>query len=412
VVHGRAPHRTVQKGRRHLNRMVVARSSLSSAALLMLLLGSLLLPGCTEVLDRTTNPRASLEAYPALIQAGEMVTLDARASEPVEGVLTGWSWDFGDGTSSETLIGFTSHRYDAFGTYTITVEVTNDQGGTDEATTSVTVNGAPDLVLDLPTQVRAGDTALLDASASTDPEGGPLSFSWDLDVLTDADGNGVPDDDADAITPDVLLPTSESGLLRGRLTVSDADGGVVSEGFEVNVTTRRFTLAWDEQTVSESWEGYLDQGERWRTEHLPAVGMRVMAFEAVLELGSEVLLPYDNFTLMLELPASGWDASAQTTTGNVTRNEPASATLEKEDLNPLPESGVFEGDSADEVLARILNQPGARFGQGNWSWTVVADQADPDGLLPGAPDPDPGNDWTLEVRITVLVPRLVEVAYE
>jgi len=267
-------------------------------------------------------------------------------------------------------------------------------------------------VLDLPTQVRAGDTALLDASASTDPEGGPLSFSWDLDVLTDADGNGVPDDDADAITPDVLLPTSESGLLRGRLTVIDADGGVVSEGFEVNVTTRRFTLAWDEQTVSESWEGYLDQGERWRTEHLPAVGMRVMAFEAVLELGSEVLLPYDNFTLMLELPASGWDASAQTTTGNVTRNEPASATLEKEDLNPEPESGVFEGDSAEEVLARILNQPGARFGQGNWSWTVVADQADPDGLIPGAPDPDPGNDWTLEVRITVLVPRLVEVAYE
>jgi phosphomannomutase len=86
--------------------------------------------------------------------------------------------------------------------------------------------------------------------------------------------------------------------------------------------------------------------------------------------------------------------------------------LEKEDLNPEPESGVFEGDSAEEVLARILNQPGARFGQGNWSWTVVADQADPDGLIPGAPDPDPGNEWTLEVRITVLVPRLVEVAYE
>lgn len=383
-----------------------------SLALTLLFLCSIALPGCTEVLDRTVNPRASLEAYPALIQEGEMVTLDARASDPVEGVLTSWDWDFGDGTGAETLIGFTSHRYDAFGTYTISVKVTNDQGGVDQATTTVTVNGAPTLALDLPVQVRAGDTALLDASASADPEGGPLSYLWDLDVLTDSDGNGVPDDDADAITPEVLLPTSQSGVVRGKLTLTDADGGSASEDFTLNITTRRFTLAWDEQTVSASWDGYLEQGEQWQTVHLPAEGVRVMSFEAVLELGSDLLLPYDNFTLALKLPENGWSKEEKTATGNVTRNEPASATLEEEGLNPEPESGVFEGDSAEEVLASILNQPGARFGQGNWSWVVVADQADPDGVLPGAPDPDPGNDWTLEVRIVVLVPRLVELAYE
>ena len=36
------------------------------------------LAGCTGVLDSTVNPRATLEAYPTLIQAGEMVRLDAR----------------------------------------------------------------------------------------------------------------------------------------------------------------------------------------------------------------------------------------------------------------------------------------------------------------------------------------------
>ena len=77
-----------------------------------------------------------------------------------------------------------------------------------------------------------------------------------------------------------------------------------------------------------------------------------------------------------------------------------------------PEDAVYEGNSAKEVLSRVLNQPGARFGQGNWTWAVIADQSDPDGIIPGAPDPDPGNDWTLEVRITVLSPRLVEIAYE
>jgi hypothetical protein len=45
-------------------------------------------------------------------------------------------------------------------------------------------------------------------------------------------------------------------------------------------------------------------------------------------------------------------------------------------------------------------------------WTVVAQQADPDPLFAGAPDPDPGNDWTLTVMVKIHVPELVEIAYE
>ena len=37
-----------------------------------------ILAGCTGALDTTVDPRATLEAYPTLIQEGEMVTLDAR----------------------------------------------------------------------------------------------------------------------------------------------------------------------------------------------------------------------------------------------------------------------------------------------------------------------------------------------
>ena len=383
-----------------------------AVAMLAMLLASLALPGCMEALDLTVNPKAELEVYPAVIQEGEMVTLDARASDAVEGVLTEYLWDFGDGTTASTVIGFTSHRYTAHGMYTVSVTVVNDQGGEDESSSLVTVNGAPTIVLNVPTLIRSGDTALLDASASADPEGGPLSFVWDLNLAVASDGNGQPEDDADAITPEVLVPTETSGLIRGRLTVEDTDGGTVTEDFELNVTARRFSLTWVEETVSVSWDGYLDQGDRWETNHLPGEGARVMAYEALLELEQDVLVPADNFTLVLEVPADGYTNKAQTSPGNITQNTPASAEISDDGLNPMPEDEVYEGNSADEVLGRVLNQPGARFGQGNWTWAVIADQADPDGIIPGAPDPDPGNDWTLEVRITVLVPRLVEIAYE
>ena len=51
---------------------------------------------------------------------------------------------------------------------------------------------------------------------------------------------------------------------------------------------------------------------------------------------------------------------------------------------------------------------GARFGQGEWVWTIVAQNADPDSVIPGTPDPDGGNDYTFV--ITVLTPVLTEVA--
>ena len=54
----------------------------------------------------------------------------------------------------------------------------------------------------------------------------------------------------------------------------------------------------------------------------------------------------------------------------------------------------------------------ARAGQGDWTWSVVAQQADPDPLFEGTPDPDPGNDWSLTVIIKIHVPELIEIAYE
>ena len=78
-------------------------------SLLLLVTILLFAPGCTQVLDSTVQPRASLSANPVSIQQGEMVGFDARDSDAIEGVISEYRWNFGDGISLTTISGYTSH---------------------------------------------------------------------------------------------------------------------------------------------------------------------------------------------------------------------------------------------------------------------------------------------------------------
>ncbi len=371
-----------------------------------------LLAGCTAVMDSTTDPRASLTATPNEIQQGEEVTFDARDSDPIEGVITEYKWDFGDGTKTTTIAGFTSHQFLKSGQFNVKLTVTNDQGGEDSTTALVRVNGAPEINLSIPEVVRSGDIVQLDASGTIDPEGGPMKFSWDLNFLEDSNGDSDPRNDVDSTEELVYLPTETSGTITGSLTVDDGAGGVSSEQFTIEVQTRKFKVSWVQNTLEWSYDEYLAQGETWSDNMTPGVGARIIAYDALLELDQDLVFPPDNFTLSLNIVDDGYRRSAETSPGNITRNETTIAELNDSKLNPVGEGGVFDSDSADDLLASLLNQPGARFGQGEWVWTIVAQNADPDSLIPGAPDPDGGNDWTLTIVITVLTPILTEVAYD
>ena len=381
-----------------------------------LFLGALLLvqllTGCTGVLESTVEPRAALTATPTEIQQGEEVTFDARASDVIEGVITDYSWDFGDGVEATTITGFTSHQFMESGQFNVRLTVTNDQGGTDSTTVLVRVNGAPQINLSIPDVVRSGDIILLDASNTVDPEGGPMEFMWDLNFLEDSDGDGDTRNDIDSTEDTVYLPTESSGSIMGSLTVDDGVGGVVSEQFTIVIQPRRFKVSWIQNTLEWDYDEYLAQGDSWSDNMTPGLDVRILAYDAVLELDQDLVLPPDNFTLSLNILDDGHRRSAQTSPGNITRNESTMAELNDSNLNPVGEEGVYDADSEEELLMSLLNEPGARFGQGEWVWTVVAQNADPDSIIPGAPDPDGGNDWTLTIVITVLTPILTEVAYE
>ncbi|WP_122660089.1 PKD domain-containing protein, partial [Pseudomonas viridiflava] len=65
-------------------------------------------------------------------------TLDAGSSSDSDGTLASYTWDFGDGTSETTTSATTTHTYDAGGSITARVTVTDNDGGTDAATRTVT----------------------------------------------------------------------------------------------------------------------------------------------------------------------------------------------------------------------------------------------------------------------------------
>ncbi len=370
------------------------------------------LAGCTGVLETTVEPRAALTAYPLEIQEGEMVNFDARASDAIEGIISDYSWDFGDEIEVNTVAGFTSHQFNEPGLYNVRLTVTNDQGGTDSTTVMIRVNGAPQLNLSLPEVIRAGDIALLDASGTVDPEGAPLSFEWDLNHFEDTDSDGDTRNDIDSTDSIVYLETEHSGSITGSLTISDGEGGVVQEQFTLEVLTRMFKVVWVTQTLDWEYDEYLNQGDEWTVNLTPGDGARIISYEALLELDQELVMPPDNFTLSVNVVDDGHHRSSQTTPGNVTQNESTQAEINGTDLNPEGENDVYESDSSEQLIAGLLNEAGARFGQGDWVWTVVARDADPDPLVEGLPDPDGGNDWLLTITIQIMVPVLTEVAYE
>jgi PKD repeat protein len=85
-------------------------------------------------------PQASIEASAMTGAAPLAVNFSAVASDP-DGQVVGYRWDFGDGQSSTEPTA--SHVYQAVGTFTARLTVTDDGGASASASATVTVNNPP-----------------------------------------------------------------------------------------------------------------------------------------------------------------------------------------------------------------------------------------------------------------------------
>jgi PKD repeat protein len=385
----------------------------AATILLGLLLVAPLLSGCISSLlaDDAPSPSADLQVWPNHIQQGESITLDARSSDAISGVIIKFTWDFGDGSSDETLVGFTSHRYNDWGEYEISVTVENDKGGTDTVTSAISVNGLPVLDLSMPEQVKAGDIAVFDASTSYDPEGGALDISWDIDWSKDSDGDGDNRNDVDFESLRVELPTGSSGQIIGSLTITDEDGGTTYAPWTLEILARQFQVEWTERIFEFTWDNYTEQGGTWSISQNPGEEGMLISFEALLELDRDIIEPQDNFTLYVNVDQAEWSDSEKTTSSsNITSNESASAELHRDGLNSINNGSIMISDTEVALLDLLLNPNGRGFGAGTWLWSISVEQADPDALFGLGIDPDTGNDWTLTVAFVIMVPTLTEIA--
>ena len=168
-----------------------------------------------------------------LVFAHQDVAFDGTGSVDWDGQLIGHRWDFGDGTTAEGAQ--VVHRFSQPGIYDVRLQVTDDSGSHCAAATSVAevrVNATPVPSI---TGDRNGfvggahDELLLDASASSHPDGAPLTFRWDL-----GDGNAL---DGDKVRHAFAKP----GVYPVRLTASDGSGlacGRATEQVDVDVRAR------------------------------------------------------------------------------------------------------------------------------------------------------------------------------
>ena len=140
----------------------------SPIALVVMILSASLV-GCSGLSSTTPNARVSADLQE--INVGETINFDAReSSSPDPTYIDEYRWEFGNGESRTTKQGIVSHTFNSAGTYEVEVTVVNDNGEVDRASVSIFVNSPPTIVLEMPTFVRAGEPARLDASSSTDPE--------------------------------------------------------------------------------------------------------------------------------------------------------------------------------------------------------------------------------------------------
>lgn len=151
---------------------------------------------------------------------GRSVKFDAAASADLDGSISEYAWDFGDGTTG-TGAG-PQHAYSADGVYAITLTVTDDDGAAAVSGTEVSVaNQAPSASF---TSTVENLKAVFDATTSADSDGEIVRYEWNFGDGGTANGSQTEHQYANEGTYDVVL------------TVGDIDGAKESVTQQVNVS--------------------------------------------------------------------------------------------------------------------------------------------------------------------------------
>ncbi|WP_109302423.1 glycoside hydrolase family 48 protein [Aquimarina sp. AU474] len=169
-------------------------------------------------------PTASFTATPESGLAPLEVSFNASASSDPNGDVLSYNWNFGNSETSSLVDPQTT--YSEAGSYLVTLTVTDGQNTSSEVSTTITVtDGSP--IASFTATPESGLAPLevsFDASGSSDPTGGNLTYNWDL-------GGG---DTSTTITTSKTY--TEIGQVTVTLTVTNQSGKTDSVTKVINVT--------------------------------------------------------------------------------------------------------------------------------------------------------------------------------
>ena len=139
--------------------------------------------------DPVNQPPVADASGPYSGTVGVSIDFDATASSDPDGNIITYEWDFGDDT---TASGATpAHTYMTDGSFTVRLTVTDDLGDSSTATSTATIGVANQPPVADPSDAYVGITGIammFDGSASNDPDGSIISYSWDFGDGTTGNG--------------------------------------------------------------------------------------------------------------------------------------------------------------------------------------------------------------------------------
>ena len=204
--------------------------------------------GASSQVTQTVTPSHAAPVVSFTSGATDLSVSFASAASASDGAtVTGYSWDFGDGSAAVTTSSPT-YVYGAAGSYSVSLKVTDSLGGTNTATHQVTVAHANPIATF--TSTTNGLIATFSASARTSGGASVSGYSWNF-----GDGSAVGSGLATSHT------YAAGGTYTVALTVLDNSGGTatvtqavtVSLAFAADVFGRTSASGWGSADIGGAW---------------------------------------------------------------------------------------------------------------------------------------------------------------
>lgn len=348
--------------------------SLKNAMLTAIIALAVVLSGCinqTPPQDENKPPVADFTISKNPANEKESVNFNGINSKDIDGQITRWLWDFGDGTQAFDKIEV-SHIFEKGGTYTITLTVIDNKGKENSKQQTIKVNYLPKPKIDIEkTEVKVNENISFSAENSKDIDGTIKEYFWDFGDSSNATG------------VEVFHQYKEEGTYTVILMVKDDMGATATLTIEIKVEKRKFKITWNE-TQKTAFENYTnlflwvgqpqDMQDNITEYNITRMTFTLTWTDRYVNIDNQIYnpTPNDNISLFVKTPENLTDKQYSMSGNlNITMIE-----------SLVPSEFEMMVSSIDEVLQSIQIYKSEK-GRGIWDATATLEEA---GSNMGVPD--------------------------